>query len=39
MQNATYQMYDNIITVVSQKKAHYGLSAHPPVLSRFPAKV
>ena len=27
------------ITVVSQKRAHYGLSAHPQVLPRFSAKV
>ena len=27
------------ITVVLQKRAHYGLSAHPPVLPRFLAKV
>ena len=27
------------ITIVLQKRAHYGLSTHPPVLARFPAKV
>ena len=26
-------------TVVSRKRAHYGLPAHPPVLPQFPAKV
>ena len=28
-----------VCTVVSRKRAHYGLSAHPPVLPQFPAKV
>ena len=26
-------------TVPSQKRAHYGISAHPPLWAQFPAKV
>ena len=32
-------VWPTIYTIVSQKKAHYGLSTHSPVLPRFPAKV
>ena len=28
-----------VYTVPSQKRAHYGISAHPPLLAQFPAKV
>ena len=31
--------YHAYITVVSQKRTHYGLSAHPPVFPQFPAEV
>ena len=26
-------------TIVSRKRAHYGLSAHPPVFPQFPTEV
>ena len=32
-------IYSLLYTVVSQKRADDGLSAHPPVLPRFPAEV
>ena len=31
--------YHSISTVVSRRRAHYGLSAHPLVLPRFPVEV
>ncbi len=35
MDNST----QNTCTVPSRKRAHYGMSAHPPLLAQFPAKV
>ena len=38
VENGTKMTKDNY-TVVSRKRAHYGLSAHPPVFPQFPAEV
>ena len=36
---ACVQKASDTTTVPSRKSAHYGMSAHPPVLAQFPAKV
>ena len=36
---STTGIVSNFITVPSRKKAHYGISAHPPLWAQFPVKV